>query len=665
MNSEMYPKERRGRILETLMAAAPAFVTTEQLAKKLDVSIRTIQYDIQVLNEELQQNNEPQIEKSPQYGVKWERTTILNPMKETHEYTPFERKQRIILILVFDNSPVTTEIFIEKNRVSKSTVLQDLKELREEMATFDITLDYQPTHGRILSGEEHNIRSFVINYLFMSELPFTLTQDITKERTSDIHDQLIKTEQTLNVHFTDDMQLRLNWITRFFIQRIQQGFVLANHLEADEDLITIGTNYYKPLLAAIPKSEAHFIGKFILGANRISDENTPQDSVIRCVDEVIDRVELFTSVKIENKKQLQNDLIMHLKPLMFRLKYDLPLQYSMKDEIKQQFPEIFTTTKYALQPFEMLVEKELSDDEVSFIAILIGGHLKNSGSSWTQEKTIQIVCSMGVSTSRFIEGQLSQLLPKRIKILPPLSLRSFNSQNEKVDLTISTIHLHTDNPLIIVDAVLTADQKEAILQVLGVDTIQVNASLNGVMKLIAKHAKIENEEGLRSDLQNYLFKKQPLEEAPTTHTLLDYLTESFVQVYDRADSWEDAIALATQPLLKKKLVTQSYLETMIHNVKKFGPYIVLSPGIAMPHAREEDGITQAGMSLLILKEPVLFSDKPKDKVSLVIVSALTDYNESGFILRQIGKLINNQGAVENILKSKHPTQIIKYLQSTL
>ena len=384
----MYPKERRGRILEILVAAAPAFVTTEQLAKILDVSIRTIQYDIQVLNEELHQNGEKQIQQSPQYGVKWERTTIKNPINETHEYTPSERKQRIVLMLVFGSPPVTTETFMEKNRVSKSTVLEDLKELREEMAAFDMMLDYKPVQGRILSGEERNIRSFVINYLFMSELPTTLTQDITKEPNPNIHDQLIKTEHNLNVHFTDDMQLRLNWIARFFIHRIQHGHILVNDVEPEEDLVMIGTNYYESLLASIPKSEAHFIGKFILGANRISDENTPQDSVVRCVDEIIGRVELFTSVKIENKNQLQNDLIMHLKPLMFLLKYDLPLQYSMKDEIKQQFPEIFTTTKYALQPFEMLVEKELSDEEVSFIAILIGGHLKNSGSSWTQEKTI-------------------------------------------------------------------------------------------------------------------------------------------------------------------------------------------------------------------------------------------------------------------------------------
>lgn len=661
----MYPKERRGRILETLMAAAPAFVTTEQLAKSLDVSIRTIQYDIQVLNEQLLENGEPQIQHSPQHGVSWKNATIHNPIKETHEYTPSERKRRIILMLVFDTPPVTSETFMEKNRVSKSTVLQDLKELREEMAAFDITLDYKPTQGRILSGEEQNIRSFVINYLFMSELPTTLTQDITRDTNPYIHNQLIKIEQKLNVHFTDDMQIRLNWITRFFIHRIQQGHNLINHLETADDLTIVGTNYYKPLLETIPESEAHFIGKFILGANRVVDDNTPQDSVTRCVDEIIDRIELFTSVKIENKTQLRNDLIMHLKPLMFRLKYDLSLHYSMKDEIKEQFPEIFTTSKYALQPFETLVEKELSDDEVSFIAILIGGHLKNSGSSWTQEKKIQIVCSMGVSTSRFIEGQLSQLLPKRIKILPSLSLRQFNSQSEKVDLTISTIQLNTINPLIIVDTVLTANQKQAILNILGVDTIQVNASLNGIMKLIAKHAKIKNADALRSDLQNYLFKKQPLEEAPSSHTLLDYLMEPFVKIYDSVDSWEEAIALATQPLLKKELVTQNYLETMIHNVNKFGPYIVLSPGIAMPHAREEDGIRRAGMSLLVLKEPVLFSDKPKDKVSLVIVSALTDYNESGFILRQIGQLINNQIAVENILQSEHPTQIIKYLQSTL
>ena len=42
-------------------------------------------------------------------------------------------------------------------------------------------------------------------------------------------------------------------------------------------------------------------------------------------------------------------------------------------------------------------------------------------------------------------------------------------------------------------------------------------------------------------------------------------------------------------------------------VKEMGAYIVVCPGIAMPHARYEDGVHAVAVSFLRLKEPVYFS----------------------------------------------------------
>lgn len=37
-------------------------------------------------------------------------------------------------------------------------------------------------------------------------------------------------------------------------------------------------------------------------------------------------------------------------------------------------------------------------------------------------------------------------------------------------------------------------------------------------------------------------------------------------------------------------IKESYIDAMVNTVKNMGPYIVIAPGIAMPHAAPEDGV---------------------------------------------------------------------------
>lgn len=48
--------------------------------------------------------------------------------------------------------------------------------------------------------------------------------------------------------------------------------------------------------------------------------------------------------------------------------------------------------------------------------------------------------------------------------------------------------------------------------------------------------------------------------------------------------------------IKKGNITPKYIQDMIDNVNKNGPYIVIVPGIAMPHARNEGGVIKTGIS---------------------------------------------------------------------
>lgn len=60
---------------------------------------------------------------------------------------------------------------------------------------------------------------------------------------------------------------------------------------------------------------------------------------------------------------------------------------------------------------------------------------------------------------------------------------------------------------------------------------------------------------------------------------------------------------------------------MIEALHKFGPYIVVIPGIALAHAEAGSTVMEECMSMMTLKEPIAFGHESNDPVSVVFVIA--------------------------------------------
>ncbi|MGB5445498.1 MAG: PTS sugar transporter subunit IIA, partial [Psychromonas sp.] len=55
-----------------------------------------------------------------------------------------------------------------------------------------------------------------------------------------------------------------------------------------------------------------------------------------------------------------------------------------------------------------------------------------------------------------------------------------------------------------------------------------------------------------------------------------------------AANWEDAIKVGTDMLEASGAIQPSYYQAIVSSIKKLGPYVVIAPRFAMPHARPED-----------------------------------------------------------------------------
>ena len=67
------------------------------------------------------------------------------------------------------------------------------------------------------------------------------------------------------------------------------------------------------------------------------------------------------------------------------------------------------------------------------------------------------------------------------------------------------------------------------------------------------------------------------------------LTEKTVDVKAEVQDWEEAVRAAGELLYDNGDVEACYIDNMINIVKEVGPYIVLLKGVALAHARPEQG----------------------------------------------------------------------------
>lgn len=143
--------------------------------------------------------------------------------------------------------------------------------------------------------------------------------------------------------------------------------------------------------------------------------------------------------------------------------------------------------------------------------------------------------------------------------------------------------------------------------------------------------------------------------------LNEVLSGERIQFGKSVKHWEDAIELAAEPLVDKGFIDTGYVDAMIQGIKKYGPYVVIAPHVAIPHARPENGVHQIGMSMLILKNSVAFSEKAEHRVKLIIVLAAIDNDTHLKALSQLTKLLSDQNnikSLENAVSVKKVMEIV-------
>ncbi|PKM67686.1 MAG: PTS sugar transporter subunit IIA [Firmicutes bacterium HGW-Firmicutes-2] len=136
------------------------------------------------------------------------------------------------------------------------------------------------------------------------------------------------------------------------------------------------------------------------------------------------------------------------------------------------------------------------------------------------------------------------------------------------------------------------------------------------------------------------------------------LTEDYIQFFEELPSWEEAVIRSAEPLLIGGQIRQSYIDGMIESVKEHGPYIVIAPNIAIPHARPETGSLEVGYSIMVLGKPVSFTEDGANDAALFIALSCVDSERHLEMLQEIVTVLSDQDKQDALFKSTTKKQIL-------
>lgn len=125
--------------------------------------------------------------------------------------------------------------------------------------------------------------------------------------------------------------------------------------------------------------------------------------------------------------------------------------------------------------------------------------------------------------------------------------------------------------------------------------------------------------------------------------------------------WEDAVRAAAKPLVEDGSILSTYVDAIIENVHKFGPYIVLAPKIAMPHCQQNAaGVVHTAVSFMKLEAPVHFEEGNPDKdayLFFVLASENPDLHMKN--MQELALVLLNPEIVEELMDVHSTDDLLK------
>ncbi|MFS0750556.1 BglG family transcription antiterminator [Oceanobacillus sp. 1P07AA] len=663
-------------------------ITSSKLAEKYNLSRRQLGYTFKKINNWLTESQLPEIERTRkgQFIIDQSILTATVTSKVSSGsnsemiLSEVDRVKFLLMMILGGKEPLSLAHFTSELFVSKNTVLNDMKQAQKQLDSYQLTIQYSRRNGYQIEGDEFQARKVMIwlanGIILHSDEKEKLHEVLQLEGSllQQFHRRLERVENKLNIEFTDEKLMTMPTIFSLILRRIQKGFQIQPlSIRYDELSNTKEYQATEEILydKSLPVPEKLFITLNLLTGSVHRNQLLIEDSIpdlVPAIDKMVRLFEKNACIIFQDREQLIDKLLQHLTPAYYRIKYKLTDAIVFESTYNEEFEQIRHLIKRALDPISEVMESKIPENEITYIVMLVSGWMHMQGESMTEKVKAIVVCPQGVSVSRLMFHQLKELFPEFV-FLDSLSVREFLNYGLEYDLVFSPIALETEKNLFISKTMLFSEdkhrlRKQVMLEVY--DYIPNEINVDDILKTIGQYADVNDEKQLRKELYAYIHRD---ENAAITRQLnismeLDlheFLHPEYITLRESVTSFEDAIRLCAEPLLKSGHIEQHYVDAAIRHSQE-DSYIAIGPHVAIPHAAPEDGVNKVGMSLLRIKNGVTYGEEGH-QIKLMVMIAAVDKQQHIHALMQLMKIASSETILPKLVQANSKQYIHQLIEA--
>jgi mannitol/fructose-specific phosphotransferase system IIA component (Ntr-type)/biotin operon repressor len=643
------------------------------LLREFSISERTLRADISEINEFLRGlhmaglyvNVAGRLQASEDFSSATVLAALDNVNVQSYRFSKRERKFYIELLLLWGDRYYSMQDIADELNVSRVTVMKDIDDLRDPMGEEGVAVNSEAGKGvRTCCPADLRIDLLVkrLRGLALENGNKAIYQRIVIERLAPS-----RSFEDIYVHARDYLESNGIVVTdEAFYDVILCLFILLN---APFDVS--GTAAHEGEFSRLDGLLAYVCGRLgicvdrdrlVAFANFLERNNI--GSYVRSLDEIefyevvihfllnIDRT-LGTSLAGDGV--LANALLLHLKSM--RDWIDLDFDFTEEDAAPIDYYTLEKAVRSNIGILQKYLNYEINDSMVKSIMLHICVSLIKGVSS-NEKPFVAIVCPGSMATGRYLEAQIKSYFDFNIVgVFPEQGFEEQLGNTAKPDLVISTVPLSgTSYPNVTVHPVLDMDDLKAIKKAttaLGgaseLSKVSPVRSSDDKMDALASYlhgADLPDELRMRlvQEVRNY----QSSERRRQPTRIGELLKPNCFEIDDENMTWDEGIRRAGDMLVADGSIEPRFVEKAIETVRKYGDYIVLSPGVALAHASADSGVLRDGLSLLVSHRGIPFSN-PENVVNFLFCFASQGVSEYTYLFSEIISIGQDAGRRAQLL----------------
>ncbi|WP_196062325.1 MULTISPECIES: transcription antiterminator [unclassified Serratia (in: enterobacteria)] len=483
-----FPYPRLASLFDALQSET---LPQDELAKRFAVSTRTVRADITALNDILESYG-AQFVHSRGAGYRLQvddeaRFSALQHRERKQHATPRSAQERVHYLLIrFLTSAFSMKLedLADEWFVSRGTLQNDMAEVRERLAHYQLTIETKPRYGMKLFGAEMAIRSCLTDLLFQlhladAENPLLNNDILHQPQVLTFAGLLHPLLSQYAIRLTDEGEQYLIFYCAVALRRIMDGYPLqAFDVEDGDDAVRKASTWLAGELSKatgkeIAAAEEAYL-RVNIAARRVQEVQPTKinaDDEEALVDYILSYINSHYNYNLQNDKQLRADLLTHIKTMITRVKYQINIPNPLLANIKQHYPMAYDVTLAAVSSWGKHTPYTLSENEIGYLVLHIGvGLERHYNIGYERHPQVMLVCDTGNSTVRMIQAQIARKYPQLV-VTRIVSLRDYEilaSIDE--DFIISNARISEKNkPIVVMSPFPTEYQLEQLGKLVLVD----------------------------------------------------------------------------------------------------------------------------------------------------------------------------------------------------